>query len=265
MTETNTADVEDRKIKHVIATMSGKGGVGKSLVTGLLASGLQHQGLQVGILDGDLTGPTIASMFGAEVELSIADSGKIVPMVSRDGIKVMSMSMYLENETDPTVWQGTIVASAFKQFYSEVEWGELDYLLIDVPPGTSDVPITVLRSLPLDGVIIVSTPQRLAKLVVKKCINMVHQLKGTIVGIVENMAYFEPSNGERYEVFGLGSDNELVAMAEAPLLAQLPMDPDLTALCDAGRVEEYHDEVRDVLAANFLKALENKQYFSLSM
>ena len=249
----------DRPIKQVIAVMSGKGGVGKSLVTGLLAVSLRRQGLRVGVLDGDITGPSIARMFGTRGQPAKSASGGIEPLTSRGGIKVMSMNMFLENESDPVVWRGPMVSSAIKQFYSDVDWGELDYLLVDLPPGTSDAPMTVLQSLPVDGVIIVSSPQMLATMVVKKCINMVRQLKGIIVGVVENMAYFQTPDGERYEIFGPGNGPELVNMTGAPLLAQLPIDPQLTSLCDAGRVEEYHAEAYDLLAANFVKTLKIKR------
>jgi hybrid cluster-associated redox disulfide protein len=249
----------DRPIKQVIAVMSGKGGVGKSLVTGLLAVSLRRQGLRVGILDGDITGPSIARMFGTKGLPAKSASGGIEPLTSRGAIKVMSMNMFLENESDPVVWRGPMVSSAIKQFYSDVDWGQLDYLLVDLPPGTSDAPMTVLQSLPVDGVIIVSSPQMLATMVVKKCINMVRQLKGIIVGVVENMAYFQTPDGERYEIFGPSNGTELVNMTGAPLLAQLPIDPQLTTLCDAGQVEEYHAEAYDLLAKNFVNTLKIKR------
>ena len=249
----------DRKIKQVIAIMSGKGGVGKSLVTGLLAVSLRRQGLRVGILDGDITGPSIAKMFGTRGQPAKSASGGIDPLVSRGGIKVMSMNMFLENESDPVVWRGPMVSSAIKQFYTDVEWDQLDYLLVDLPPGTSDAPMTVLQSLPVDGIIIVSSPQMLATMVVKKCIGMVHQLKGIIVGVVENMAYFETPDGERYELFGPSNGPDLINMTGAPLLAQLPIDPKLAALCDAGRVEEYHAEPYETLATNFINTLKIKR------
>src|SRR2546423_8109925 len=249
----------DRKIKQVIAIMSGKGGVGKSLVTGLLAVSLRRQGLRVGILDGDITGPSIARMFGTRGQPAKSASGGIEPLTSRGGIKVMSMNMFLENESDPVVWRGLMVTSVIKLFYSDVDWCELDYLLVDLPPGTSDAPMTVLQSLPVDGVVIVSSPQLLATMVVKKCINMVQQLKGIIVGVVENMAYFETPDGERYEIFGQSNGPELVNMTGAPLLAQLPIDSQLTSLCDTGRVEEYHAEAYDLLAKNFVNTLKIKR------
>jgi Mrp family chromosome partitioning ATPase len=250
---------EERKIKQVIAIMSGKGGVGKSLVTGLLAVSLRRQGLRVGVLDGDITGPSIARMFGTRGAPLKSSNGQIEPLRSRGGIKVVSMNMFLENESDPVVWRGPMVSSALKQFYSDVDWGDLDYLLIDLPPGTSDAPMTVLQALPVDGIVIVSSPQLLANMVVKKCINMVQQLKGVIVGVVENMSYFQTPDGTRYEIFGPSNGPDLVEMTGSPLLAQLPIDPPLTSLCDAGRVEEYQSEAYELMAANFVNTLKIKR------
>jgi len=250
---------KDGSIKQVIAVMSGKGGVGKSLVTGLLAVSLRRQGLRVGILDGDITGPSIARMFGTKGQPMKSASGGIEPLTSLGGIKVMSMNMFLEEESQPVVWRGPMVSSAIKQFYSDVDWGRLDYLLVDLPPGTSDAPMTVLQSLPVDGIVIVSSPQLLATMVVKKCINMVQQLKGIIVGVVENMAYFDTPNGERYEIFGSSNGPELVDMTNAPLLAQLPIDSALTTLCDLGRIEEYHGAAYEMLAENFINTLKIKR------
>ncbi|BCL81021.1 DUF1858 and Mrp_NBP35 domain-containing protein [Ktedonobacteria bacterium brp13] len=245
----------DRKIKNVIAVMSGKGGVGKSLVTGLLAVSLRRQGQQVGILDGDITGPSIARMFGTKGSPTKSAGGGIEPLRSKGGIKVVSMNMFLEKESDPVVWRGPMISSAIKQFYSDVEWGNLDYLLVDLPPGTSDAPMTVMQALPLDGVIIVSSPQMLATMIVMKCINMVQQMKGTIVGVVENMSYFQTPAGERFEIFGPSNGTELVSMTGAPLLGALPIDPALATLCDAGRVEEYYSEPYEELAADFVSTL----------
>lgn len=250
---------KDGAIKNVIAIMSGKGGVGKSLVTGLLAVSLRRQGLRVGVLDGDITGPSMARMFGVKGALGKSASGGIEPLVSMGGIKVISMNFLLEDESQPVIWRGPMVSSALKQFYSDVDWGQLDYLLVDLPPGTSDAPMTVLQSLPVDGIVIVSSPQLLATMVVKKCINMVHQLKGVIVGVVENMAYFETPGGERYEIFGPSNGPELVDMTGSPLLAQLPIDPSLTTLCDEGRVEEYHGAAYELLASNFVNTLKIKR------
>jgi len=245
----------DRKIKHVIAIMSGKGGVGKSLVTGLLAVSLRRQGLQVGILDGDITGSSIARMFGTHDRPTKADERMIAPPRSKGGIRVMSMNMFLENESDPVVLRGPMVSNTLRQFFDDVDWGPLDFLLIDLPPGTSDAPLTVMQALPLDGVVIVSSPQMLATMIVTKCVNMVRHLKGTIVGVVENMSYFETPNGERYELFGPSRGSELVGVTGAPLLGRLPIDPSLTTLCDTGRVEEYYSESHEELAANFTNTL----------
>jgi len=198
-------------------------------------------------------------MFGTKGQPARSADGGIEPLVSRGGVKVMSMNMFLENESDPVIWRGPMISSAIKQFYSEVDWGQLDYLLVDLPPGTSDAPMTVLQSLPVDGVIIVSSPQLLATMVVKKCIGMVRQLKGIIVGVVENMAYFQVPGGERYEIFGPSNGPDLINLTGAPLLAQLPIDPVLTSLCDAGKVEEYHSEAYDLLATNFINTLKIKR------
>jgi Mrp family chromosome partitioning ATPase len=198
-------------------------------------------------------------MFGTHGLPSKSANGGIEPLTSRGGIRVMSMNMFLENESDPVVWRGPMISSAIKQFYSDVDWGNLDYLLVDLPPGTSDAPMTVLQSLPVDGIVIVSSPQMLATMVVMKCINMVRQLKGVIVGVVENMAYFETPEGERYEIFGPSNGPDLINLTGAPLLAELPIDPQLTMLCDAGRVEEYYADAYEQLAANFVKTLKIKR------
>ena len=245
---------KDGSIKQVIAVMSGKGGVGKSLVTGLLAVALQRQGLKVGILDGDITGPSIAREFGIRGTPTKGDGG-IEPLRSQGGTKIMSMNMFLPSETDPVVWRGPMVSSAIKQFYSDADWGKLDYLLVDLPPGTSDAPMTVMQSLPLAGVVIVTSPQMLATNIVKKCIKMVQTLKGKIVGVVENMAYMDLPDGTRMEVFGPSNGPELVAMTGSPLLAQIPIDPTISMLCDAGKLEEYDSEAFDTLAANFITAM----------
>ncbi|HEV2459845.1 MAG TPA: P-loop NTPase [Ktedonobacterales bacterium] len=242
------------KIRHIVAVMSGKGGVGKSLVTGLLAVALRRQGLKVGILDGDITGPSIAKEFGVRGAPKKSEAG-IEPLRSQGGVKIMSMNMFLPNSTDPVVWRGPMVSNAIRQFYSDVNWDQLDFLLVDLPPGTSDAPMTVMQSLPLDGVIIVSSPQMLATEIVMKCIKMVQTLKGKLLGVVENMAYLTMPDGSRREIFGPSNGPELVDMTGAPLLAQIPIDPDISMLCDGGRLEDYYSEEFDTLAANFVKAL----------
>lgn len=244
----------DSKIRHIIAIMSGKGGVGKSLVTGLIAVALQRQGLKVGILDGDITGPSIAKEFGVRGAPTKTAEG-IAPLSTVGGIKVVSMNMFLPDSTDPVVWRGPMISSAIKQFYSDVDWGKLDFLLVDLPPGTSDEAMTVMQSLPVDGVVIVSSPQMLATEIVIKAIKMVQTLKGKVMGLVENMAYLTMPDGSRNEIFGPSNGAELVSMTGAPLLAQLPIDPEIAMLCDAGLIENYNSDSFDTLAGNFTTAL----------
>jgi len=179
----------------------------------------------------------------------------IEPLRTIGGIKIMSMNMFLPETTDPVVWRGPMVSNAIRQFYSDADWGQLDFLLVDLPPGTSDAPMTVMQSLPLDGVIIVSSPQMLATEIVMKCIKMVQTMKGKLIGVVENMAYMTMPDGSRNEVFGPSNGPELVAMTGAPLLAQIPLDRDISLLCDAGKLEEYNSDEFDTLAGNFITAL----------
>ncbi|HEY8323769.1 MAG: P-loop NTPase [Ktedonobacterales bacterium] len=241
-------------IRNIVAVMSGKGGVGKSLVTGLIAISLQRQGLKIGILDGDITGPSIAKEFGVR-GVPTKSEGGIDALRSVGGIKIVSMNMFLPDATDPVVWRGPMISSAIKQFYSDVDWGKLDFLLVDLPPGTSDEAMTVMQSLPVDGVVIVSSPQMLATEIVVKCIKMVQTMKGKVIGLVENMAYLTMPDGSRNELFGPSNGAELVAMTGAPLLAQLPIDPEIAMLCDAGKLEDYNSDSFDTLASNFTKSL----------
>lgn len=252
-------DAKIEGIKRIVAVMSGKGGVGKSLVTGLLAVSLQRQGFKVGVEDGDITGPSIAKMFGVKGTPMKSQTGGIDPLRSRTGIKIMSMNMFLEKESDPVVWRGPMISSAIKQFYTDVDWGQLDYLLIDLPPGTSDAPMTVMQAIPVEGVIIVSSPQMLATMIVKKCISMVKTLKGQVVGVVENMAYMDMPNGERMEIFGPSNGPDLVYTTGSPLLAQIPVDPVIAKLCDEGNIEAYESEEFNTLAENFIKAVKIKK------
>jgi len=241
-------------VGQVVAVMSGKGGVGKSLVAGLLAVALAREGKRVGILDADLTGPSIPKMFGLSGRLQ-ADALGIYPARTPLGIAVMSMHFLLEREDDPLIWRGPLVAGAIKQFWEEVFWGDLDHLLVDLPPGTSDAPLTVMQSLPLAGAVIVSSPQDLAGLVVRKAVRMAKQMSVPILGVVENMSYFVcPETGRRHEVFGPSRGEELARAAEAPLLARLPLDPEIAHLCDLGRIEAYDSQAYRELARAFGKA-----------
>lgn len=243
-------------IENVVAIMSGKGGVGKSLVTALLAVALRARGYSVGILDADITGPSMARLFGVSARPYEGPDKKPHPPSTRGGIPIMSMNLILDKEGDAVIWRGPMVSRAIQQFYTDLEWGKIDYLLIDLPPGTSDAPLTVLQALPVSGVVLVTTPQGLTTMIVSKAIKLAQQLKTPIIGLVENMSYFEDgASGKRYELFGPSKGVQLVVESGAPLLAQLPIDPALTELCDAGRVEEYRSPAYDTLAENFLKIL----------
>jgi hybrid cluster-associated redox disulfide protein len=240
-------------IRHVIAVMSGKGGVGKSLVAGLLATALSREGCSVGVLDADITGPSVPRMFGVAGKAVLRDK-RFEPAVSAGGIKIMSINLLMENEKDAVIWRGPMITGAIQQFFSDVHWGALDYLLVDLPPGTSDAPLTVLQRLPVDGVVIVNTPQQLATAVVSKAIKLAQRMQVPVLGIVENMAYVTvPGSPVPMEVFGPSQGPQLVAESGAPLLGRLPIDPALTTLVDAGRMEEYRTEAYAELAENFLR------------
>lgn len=256
---THTPPMERQRregIEHVVAIMSGKGGVGKSLVTGLLGVALRRKGFSVGILDADITGPSMARLFGVTARPYAGADNKPHPPASRSGIQIMSMNLILGDEAEAVIWRGPRVSGAIRQFYTELEWGKVDYLLIDLPPGTSDAPLTVLQALPVSGVIMVTTPQGLATMIVSKAIKLVQQLNTPIVGLVENMSYFEDKNSQkRYNLFGESKGVQLVVESGAPLLAQLPIDPALTELCDEGNIEQYDSPEYDILAQNFMKIL----------
>ncbi len=248
-------------IKNIIAVVSGKGGVGKSLVTGLLAVTLTRKGYKVGILDGDITGPSIPRMFGVPTKSLTQTPGqqKPNPPLSRGGIPVMSMNVLLDDPEAAVVWRGPMISGAIRQFYTDMNWGELDYLLVDLPPGTSDAPMTVMQQLPTDGAVIVSTPQGLATMVVSKAIQMVKKFEVPIIGLVENMSYVELPDGTQFELFGPSQGQRLVGLTGAPLLGRLPIDPRIAALCDEGRIEEYDAEPYQTLAQNVLTRLEQRE------
>lgn len=228
------------KIKRVIAVMSGKGGVGKSFVAGLLAMALQRQGLQVGVLDADITGPSIPKMFFPKSPRLMNSPLGILPAATHLGIKVMSINLLLPNEDDAVIWRGPLISGAIKQFWGDVFWGNLDALVVDLPPGTSDPALTVMQSLPVDGVIMVTTPQDLAGMVVRKASQMASQLKVPIWGLVENMSYAVcPDCGKRFSIFGPSHADQVAKQLGVPLLGQLPINPAIAELADAGRIEEY--------------------------
>ena len=225
------------RVERIIGVMSGKGGVGKSLVTSLMAVTLARAGQRVGVLDADLTGPSIPKLFGIRGPLSGGPQG-IEPAISRGGIKLMSINLLLEEEGQAVIWRGPIISGAIKQFWQDVRWGQLDYLLVDLPPGTSDAALTVMQSLPLRGIVLVTTPQELSTMIVRKAVSMAQTVGVPILGIVENMAGFvAPDTGRRYEIFGPSHADELATAAAAPVLARLALDPELAAMCDAGEIE----------------------------
>jgi Mrp family chromosome partitioning ATPase len=245
------------EIKRVIAVMSGKGGVGKSLVTSLLGIALARHDKEVGILDADITGPSIPKMFGlGSARPSGSDNG-ILPVLSRMGIEIMSINLLLPHEDDAVIWRGPLIGKAITQFWEEVLWGYLDYLIVDLPPGTADAPLTVMQQLPVSGVIIVFSPQELAAMVVRKAVKMVQQaMHIPILGVVENMSYFVvPGTEKRLEIFGKSRAQEMAKAADAPLLAQIPIDPLLAQLCDEGSIERYDSDFMDIFADTLSKAI----------
>jgi len=222
-------------VKHVIGVVSGKGGVGKSFVTGILATNLARAGKRVGILDGDITGPSIPRMFGISDERSYGVEDQLIPIEDANGIKIMSANLVLQNETDPVLWRGPVVAGAIQQFYSQCNWGDLDYLLIDMPPGTGDVALTVFQSLPVEGVVIVSSPQDLVQMVVGKAVRMAEMMHVPVLGLIENMAYITcPHCDERIEPYGPSKLAETAAAFNLKPLGQLPMDATFAQIADKG-------------------------------
>lgn len=225
-------------VKHVIGVVSGKGGVGKSLVTSMLAISMARKGYKVGILDADITGPSIPKVFGVKGKARVDEAG-MYPLPSKGGIDIMSVNILLENETDPVLWRGPIVGNVVKQFYTDVIWQDLDYLFVDMPPGTGDVAITVYQSLQLDGIVVVTSPQDLVAMIVEKAVKMADLMQVPIIGVVENFSYFHcPDNGKDYKIFGDSHIDEVLKRYNLLLMARLPINPDIAALCDAGKLED---------------------------
>ena len=242
-------------IGHTFAVMSGKGGVGKSLVASLMAVTLKRQGYEVGILDADITGPSIPKMFGINTRPTGSSTG-ILPVLSRSGISIMSINLLLPNEDDAVIWRGPLIGKTITQFGEEVLWGKLDYLIIDLPPGTADAPLTVMQSFPVSGVVIVFTPQDLVEMIVRKAVNMAQKMNKSILGVVENMTYlYVPEIDKRIELFGKSRGEEMAQAAHAPLLGQLPIDPELAKLCDEGNIERYHADIMNNLSESLSQAI----------
>jgi Mrp family chromosome partitioning ATPase len=240
-------------VERVLAVMSGKGGVGKSSVAAMLAVALRQQGKRIGVLDADITGPSIPKMFGLSGTPPMGPVG-ILPAETESGIKVMSINLLLPSEDEAVIWRGPLVGGAIKQFWSDVVWGDLDVLVVDLPPGTSDASLTVMQSIPLNGVVLVTSPQDLAGMVVRKAAKMAWQMKVSIVGLVENMAYAVcPKCGERIEVFGPSKAMSTATQLGVPMLGQLPLDPELALRCDAGEIEAYPMDAFAPIAEKVLK------------
>ncbi|MFC1913309.1 P-loop NTPase [Chloroflexota bacterium] len=261
--EVNISFVDDKpkdlnEIGDVIAVMSGKGGVGKSLVAGLTAITLQRQGYEVGILDADITGPSIPKMFGISARPAGNDSG-ILAVTSKTGIEIMSINLLLPSEDDAVIWRGPLIGKAITQFWEEVLWGKLDYLIVDLPPGTADAPLTVMQKLSVSGVIIVFTPQDLTTMIVRKTVRMAQQMDKPVLGVIENMSYlYIPEIDKKIELFGKSHGEEMARYAHAPLLGQVPIDPQLAKLCDEGNVERYDAKIMTQLGESLLQALPTK-------
>ena len=229
-------------VKKVIGVVSGKGGVGKSFVTASLANEMAARGYRVGILDADITGPSIPRMYGLKGAAQADDNG-IYPMLTENDIKIMSINLLLPQEETPVIWRGPILANMVKQFWTDVIWGELDYLFVDMPPGTGDVPLTVFQSLPVDGVVIVTSPQDLVRMIVKKAYNMAEMMKIPVAGLVENYSFVKcPDCGKEIHVFGESKVDAVGAELNVPVMAKMPLEPELAALVDAGKFAEVRNE-----------------------
>ena len=225
-------------VKHVIGVVSGKGGVGKSFVTGSLANMMAAQGYKVGILDADITGPSIPKMFGVHGQVYGTEDG-MVPMAAENGIKIMSVNLLLDNEEDPVIWRGPVIAGVVKQFWNETVWGDIDYLFVDMPPGTGDVPLTVFQSLPVDGVVIVTSPQDLVQMIVEKAYNMAKKMNIPVLGLVENYSYLEcPDCGKKISVFGESHIDEIAEKLGVEVLGKMPIDPKLAEIVEQEKFYE---------------------------
>ncbi len=225
-------------VRKVIAVVSGKGGVGKSMTTALLAAEANKRGYTTAVLDADITGPSIPKLFGVHARATGFEGG-IYPVVSESGIQMMSMNVLLEEETQPVIWRGALIAGTVTQFWTDVVWNDVDYMFVDMPPGTGDVPLTIFQSLPLAGVIVVTTPQDLVSMIVEKAVNMAKMMNVPILGIVENMSYFVcPDCGKRYEVFGKSKAEAIAKEFSIPAVARMPIQPRLAELADEGKIEE---------------------------
>lgn len=245
-------------VKKVIGVVSGKGGVGKSLVTSLLATTLRRRENEVAVLDADITGPSIPKCFGMK-QRALSDENGIYPVSTKTGIKVMSVNLLLEEETSPVVWRGPVIAGAIKQFWTDVIWGNVDYMFVDMPPGTGDAPLTVFQSLPLDGILIVTSPQELVGMIVSKAVEMTKMMNVPVLGLIENMSYVKcPDCGREIHVFGESHIDEVAAKYALKVLGKLPMEPKLAAACDKGAIELFEGGWLDA-TADLIESLPEKE------
>jgi len=241
------------RVAKVLAVMSGKGGVGKSSVTGLLASSLRRRGLRVGVLDADITGPSIPMIFGVH-QMPISTQEGILPVVTSTGIKVMSINLLLPDRGQPVIWRGPLISKAIGQFWSEIVWGDLDYLVVDLPPGTADAALTVMQSLPLDGIVLVTSPQDLAGMIVCKAANMAKTLSIPLIGLIENMSHIVcPECGAHIDIFGTSKAENTAHTIETEMLGHIPVDPKFAVLCDKGMIEKYNSKTFEEIAEKVIR------------
>lgn len=251
-------------VKKVIGIVSGKGGVGKSLVTSMLAVTMNRMGYHTAILDADVTGPSIPKAFGIREKASGSEFG-LLPVKTKTGIDIMSVNLLLENDTDPVVWRGPIIAGTVKQFWTDVIWKDIDFMFIDMPPGTGDVPLTVFQSIAVDGIIVVTSPQELVSMIVSKAVKMAKMMNVPIIGLVENMSYFKcPDNGKNYNIFGDSHIEEIADKHNLKVLAKLPIDPKISAACDKGMIELYDGNLFNPVA-KILEQMEEKEMIKIAV
>ena len=249
---------EMSNIKKVIGVVSGKGGVGKSLVTSMLAVTMNRMGYNTAILDADITGPSIPKSFGIKEKVSANKLG-LLPVKTKTSIDIMSVNLLLDNDTDPVVWRGPIIGNTVKKFWTDVIWGNIDFMFIDMPPGTGDVPLTVFQSIAVDGIIVVTSPQELVSMIVSKAVKMAQMMDIPIIGLVENMSYFKcPDNEKEYQIFGDSHIDEIADKHELKILAKLPIDPKISAACDKGIIEDFNGNWLEPVAKVLEKWRKNK-------
>ena len=250
---------EISSVKKVIGVVSGKGGVGKSLVTSILAVIMNRMGYHSAILDADVTGPSIPKAFGIKEKAKGSEFG-LLPVKSKTGIDIMSVNLLLENDTDPVVWRGPIIGGTVKQFWTDVIWSDVDFMFIDMPPGTGDVPLTVFQSIAVDGIIVVTSPQELVSMIVSKAVKMAQMMNIPIIGLVENMSYFTcPDNGKDYHIFGDSHIEEIAYNHNLKILAKLPIDPKISMACDKGMIEQFDGKWFDSVAKILAERIEEKE------